>query len=343
MPRMGISYEDVAIAADELWQKEQRSPTLDAVRTVLGGGSYTTISKHLKRWNEQYLNLALKNTYSTKAPKVLNQAVDEIWIKLSEEARQEAKSQQQILEQELDNLKKENQGLKQQNSELKNEIEDIAIKNSHLKADLKLLHEKFIEEKRQKSILEEILNEKEHWFIKTIDEKDKHYAAMEKQCQEELKILKSELQSSKELHVKEIEHYRALLENQRTESMLQIDALRTAKEKLEKLNISKEYELKETQKLIESLTVHKKSIEVDLNVLKTETATMQHEHAKQKEQLQKMEIKEQIDGYYQIDFKGTIDKLFETNTMSYKKFLDDFEKKIIYILRLKDERKSDLQ
>lgn len=49
MGRIGITYSDVAKAASSLQQAHKR-PTVDAVRSVLGTGSKSTIVPHLRRW-----------------------------------------------------------------------------------------------------------------------------------------------------------------------------------------------------------------------------------------------------------------------------------------------------
>ena len=46
---MAISIDDVFSAADRLSESGQQ-PTLAAVRSALGGGSFTTISEAMKSW-----------------------------------------------------------------------------------------------------------------------------------------------------------------------------------------------------------------------------------------------------------------------------------------------------
>ena len=50
----GINQDDVFRAAQAIWDKEGKRPTQEAVRAVLGRGSFATISKHLKEWREEY-------------------------------------------------------------------------------------------------------------------------------------------------------------------------------------------------------------------------------------------------------------------------------------------------
>lgn len=49
MARHGITYNDVAKAAMHSL-KTNKTPTVDGIRIILGTGSKTTITKHLKEW-----------------------------------------------------------------------------------------------------------------------------------------------------------------------------------------------------------------------------------------------------------------------------------------------------
>lgn len=51
MARPGVTYTEVANAASQLHNNNQ-SPTIERVRIILGTGSSTTISNHLKKWKE---------------------------------------------------------------------------------------------------------------------------------------------------------------------------------------------------------------------------------------------------------------------------------------------------
>jgi hypothetical protein len=52
MARTGISFEDVRDAAESLLGRGL-NPTIQRVRELLGTGSNTTISEHLKSWQQQ--------------------------------------------------------------------------------------------------------------------------------------------------------------------------------------------------------------------------------------------------------------------------------------------------
>ena len=50
----GINQDDVFRAAQAIWDNQGKRPTQEAVRALLGRGSFATISKHLKEWREEY-------------------------------------------------------------------------------------------------------------------------------------------------------------------------------------------------------------------------------------------------------------------------------------------------
>ena len=73
MANYGITYDKVAAAANQLTTKNQ-APTPDNIRKLIGAGSKTTISRHLKRWRSlQTANTPTQNT-STAATQTASQS-----------------------------------------------------------------------------------------------------------------------------------------------------------------------------------------------------------------------------------------------------------------------------
>lgn len=60
-PQTAITEKSVWAAADALMERGKR-PTLSALRTELGGGSYTSIQQHITSWKERR---GLQNTSTT--------------------------------------------------------------------------------------------------------------------------------------------------------------------------------------------------------------------------------------------------------------------------------------
>jgi hypothetical protein len=77
MARSGIRYEEVKDAAETLLSRGL-SPTIQRVREVLGTGSNTTISDHLRRW-QQRMAEAPRAILPPAVPEVVMTALDAFW------------------------------------------------------------------------------------------------------------------------------------------------------------------------------------------------------------------------------------------------------------------------
>lgn len=77
MARTGITFEDVHAAAESLLGRGL-NPTIQRVREVLGTGSNTTISEHLKNWQQQ-LAEAPKIILPPTVPEAVALALDTFW------------------------------------------------------------------------------------------------------------------------------------------------------------------------------------------------------------------------------------------------------------------------
>jgi len=77
---MAISVEDVFAVASQLAESGQQ-PTLAAVRTALGGGSFTTISEAMKSWRATQLAAAssTREAAPTAVMERINQLGIEVW------------------------------------------------------------------------------------------------------------------------------------------------------------------------------------------------------------------------------------------------------------------------
>jgi chromosome segregation ATPase len=77
MARSGIRYEEVQAAAETLLARGL-NPTIQRVRELLGTGSNTTISEHLKHWQQQ-LAAAPKVILPPAIPEAVAAALDAFW------------------------------------------------------------------------------------------------------------------------------------------------------------------------------------------------------------------------------------------------------------------------
>lgn len=77
MARSGIRYEEVKEVAETLLGRGL-NPTIQRVREVLGTGSNTTISEHLKRWQQQMAN-APRAVLPPVVPETVTTAMEAFW------------------------------------------------------------------------------------------------------------------------------------------------------------------------------------------------------------------------------------------------------------------------
>ncbi len=94
MARSGIRYEEVQAAAETLLGRGL-NPTIQRVREVLGTGSNTTISEHLKSWQQQ-LAEAPKVILPPAIPEAVAAALDAFW-KLAVQHAEAAFEQQRTI------------------------------------------------------------------------------------------------------------------------------------------------------------------------------------------------------------------------------------------------------
>src|SRR3990167_2129061 len=114
MSRPGISYNDVATAAQQL-SDQAKNPTIEQIRLILGTGSSTTIAYHLRRWKETRTN-SDHGSVSNHIPLELTSAIKGVWEQLAQHAEEKVfkldeKHQQTLTEvqQELQKYKTNNQ------------------------------------------------------------------------------------------------------------------------------------------------------------------------------------------------------------------------------------------
>lgn len=81
MARSGVTYTEVAQAAIQL-QTESKNPTVEAIRSILGTGSQTTIARHLKQWKQSVLSQG----QAPSLPAALVESVQGLWQHLQNEA-----------------------------------------------------------------------------------------------------------------------------------------------------------------------------------------------------------------------------------------------------------------
>ncbi|MDR3492549.1 MAG: DNA-binding protein [Gammaproteobacteria bacterium] len=114
MARPGVTYTEVAKAAEQLVEQQQ-TPTLDRIRAIIGSGSNTTLAIHLKNWKQ---NLDSTDTLSLKEnlPSELVSTLKDLWQRLVDLSDENLRTQEiehqaemQTLQDELQKFKSNNQ------------------------------------------------------------------------------------------------------------------------------------------------------------------------------------------------------------------------------------------
>lgn len=114
MARQGISYSDVAGAANQL-KGQGRNPTIEQIRMILGTGSSTTIANHLKSWKSTQSSNT-QTALTQQIPEELLSTVQGLWqriVSISEDKVQTINTEFQntlkIKQDELDKYRNNNQ------------------------------------------------------------------------------------------------------------------------------------------------------------------------------------------------------------------------------------------
>jgi DNA repair exonuclease SbcCD ATPase subunit len=228
MSRLGVSFADVAIAADELVQAGEQ-PTIEKIRYHLGSrGSFSTISRFLKDWRE---GRPIPTQTSVTPPDQVQAAVSAVWEKLHQETqatieavKAEAKDQVEAAREEaetantaLSTLKAEHETLKTQHHALSAQKELLTLDYKQGEANQQLLRERLeaLESRHQeiKSLHEQQLKRLEEKYLAEIERLNSH--------------TEQEVQLSRQLADTLKSHY----EDARVDSMRQLDQLKVENQK----------------------------------------------------------------------------------------------------------------
>lgn len=234
MARIGVSYEEVATAADDLL-KEGCNPTIEGVRHQIGAGSFTTLSKHLNAWRSKRLMAVIKEEpHKITPPDEVSHAVQGVWQQLTSQANQQLEALKQEYATEVTELTEAKQALSASNENLQKTLTQAEIKINHLSTDIALLQKVLSEERQARADLEkelrhmqEKLQQSESNKTSQISELKNTYEKMSRDWGKYTEVLRSGLGQEMQGFLKE-------LEKQRTDFMVRLDELKIAKEKVDK-------------------------------------------------------------------------------------------------------------
>jgi DNA repair exonuclease SbcCD ATPase subunit len=197
MARTGINYLDVAKTAEKLKNKGI-IPTIDRVREILGTGSKTTLAHHLKRWK----TITPEEIQYQTLPTEIIKAVKNIHEQLKAHAQQKTEELAQRFQQEIDQLLQQLKQERENSGVLKRNILNHETSNNKLITQI--------------SVLEKSLVESKQINIGIVLEKSELTSRLEEKA-EQIATLKEQLKSVE----RNGDHYREMLNQQRTEEKIQ--------------------------------------------------------------------------------------------------------------------------
>jgi len=234
MGRVGISYEEVELAAEKILQ-DGETPTIERIRIAVGTGSNTTISKYLSEWKKQRMSAMPDILPSLKTPPdPVNLAVQRVWQQMAEENEvkikaiqasadqktQKAQEDKELAITERDRLLDDNQALRDllkqeraQGAELEKSKLDLTQDLAVTHAQLELVNENY---KKYQEHSENLLTELQTQQI-TLNENHNEANA--------------ELKSQ---HTKAIDTITKMSEDHRHKLIVDIDELKTQNGQLRK-------------------------------------------------------------------------------------------------------------
>jgi chromosome segregation ATPase len=144
------------------------------------------------------------------------------------------------------------------------QLEKAQLKINHLEADLQLAQTEGIEQKQARAVLQERVQQNEQQFDNLRKDAQTRLAELEQAHQETVDHLQKQLETNEKNFKQEISELKNHAENQRHKFIVEIDQLRTAKEKSEKAHLQAATELKNQLQTNKALTEQLKLKETDV-------------------------------------------------------------------------------
>lgn len=203
MGRIGITYQEVAKAISTL-QGQQKNPTVDHIREILGTGSKSTIARFLREWKSKN---GLQNDDDGALPSDLINVVKGLWGALQEKADNQS----------AESIKKYDEKIVQ----MQQQLGQYRQSQSESSAKIHALEEWNHQKTEEISALKQALNAEQHEKIK-ITERAINLESSRSQSQTEIERLHQLLK-----HVQDnLEHYQMATQQLRQEQALQIEKQR---------------------------------------------------------------------------------------------------------------------
>lgn len=200
MGRIGITYHEVAKAISTL-QSQQKNPTVDNIREIMGTGSKSTIARFLREWKSKN---GLQNDDDGALPSDLINVVKGLWGALQEKADNQSAESVKECDEKIAQFQRQLNEYRQSQSEASTKIHLLEEQN----------HQKL----EEINALKQTLNVEQHEKIK-ITERTTNLELHHQENQAENARLHQHLK-----HLQEnLEHYQAATQSLRQEQILLIE------------------------------------------------------------------------------------------------------------------------
>lgn len=302
MARAGVTYHDIAKAATQLSQQD-KVPTVDAVREVLGTGSKSTIAPFLKDWKAKQAGMT--DVEQAGLPSELFASVKGIYegIQLQAEDRIEAIQTQARVEveeanQALFDTQKSNADLALQLKNSETAIEQCELLNQSLQNELKQEQRALLAAKTQQEALQLRLEDRN----------------------QEITRLSTQLEQAQQ----NLDHYRDSVQKQREQERADFDRQLLNLEQALKLsqveNQSLRHNLGRVENEVTKVATERDQLQSSNNAFNEQT----RQQSKAIEQLQ-LRLKE-IEARYELALQSN--KTFEAKVQSLEELARRLEKQI---------------
>ena len=253
MARIGITYEEVELTAEHLLQ-EGVEPTIERIRSTLGTGSNTTISKYLKEWRSVRLKANPNILPALKTPPdPVNQAVARVWQQLQEENEAKIKEIEAAANQRIDEANsekafaiEEKEQLIADSQDLRNLLKESRQQNAELEKKQIDINQKYAALEAKLLAIEEAYSSFKQWAndaVSNIDNKSEKLIAELQSQLKDLEVNKNET----------ISNIKENSEESRHKYIAEIDALKVEKQKLQQQIVNKEEIIKDFSKKVEGM------------------------------------------------------------------------------------------
>ena len=223
MARTGISFDDVKTAATALLSRGE-APTIQLIREFLGTGSNTTISAHLKRWQNERSADTQVNRLPPAIPQNLLPALEVFWQSALEQAENTFAHYREELQQAHEQVVQERDAALAQCHELEQKLDRKAHTLQTLNTRLQISDKELqqvrdtaqslqihcAELEQQRQALQHTLKTCEQTLAQTHNEHNARLAACREEAREQLQQERARQQAS-------AQHWRQHLEELRTE------------------------------------------------------------------------------------------------------------------------------